>query len=502
LRNIQAFLTFIFLQKISMTKILKTLFLCFSAMVCFAQNDTIPLTATKVSAAMERTLFIKNIKISGNKHTKNNVIVREMSLKAGDTVHLYNLMPRMQRDERLLMNLSLFNWAKLNATDWKTDQTAAGIDSISLSVDLEESLAFYPVPVAEIADRNFYIWLNDYKAALWRVNWILKLTHFNVTGRGDRLAALIQFGYSDKFQLTYRSPYLDKAGTMRATVSGFYARAREVQADTRGSKQVFLLTDNEYPLTRYRATAELSIRPAYRAEHIIGAKYFYNAITDTLNKTNQQFFDGQKTQQYAQLSYNFRHDTRDIRPYPGHGHLLNTRLEYDGLGSGGSPNRLAAEAEYWQYFSAGSRWTFETGGNVHTTLTAAAIPFYNRHGLGYTDEQYIRGYDKYVLDGQDWAFAKASARYKFMEFTYDFGEMMPIKSIRYMPIRLHATVNGDAAYVRDRFFVAKNPFANRFLYGTGVGIDCRVWFENVFSFEYLINHQGERDVFFRVRIAW
>jgi outer membrane protein assembly factor BamA len=464
-----------------------------------AQSDS-SRVAQVSTPPQQRVLHIKTINISGNKHTKRSIIAREMSMKAGDTVHLYNLMPRLQRDEKLLMNLSLFNWAKLNATNWKT--SSAGIDTIDINVEIDEALAFYPVPIAEIADRNFYVWLNQYNASLARVNWIVKLTHFNVTGRADRLAALIQFGYSDKYQLTYRSPYLDKAGTLRATVSGFYARSREVQADTRESKQFFLRTDDQYPLVRYRATADISFRPAYRAEHIFGTKYFYNAITDTVNKVNQQFFEGKNEQQYAQLSYTFRHDTRDIRPYPGHGHILTARTEYDGLGSIGAPNRLAAEAEFYQYFSAGKRWTFETGANVHATLAATNIPFYNRHGLGYTDDQYIRAYDKYVLDGQDWAYAKMSARYKFLDFQYDFGEIMPIKSIRYMPVRLYATLNGDGAYVRDRYFPQNNPFSNRFLYGTGVGLDCRIWFENVFSFEYLVNHRGERDLYFRVKIAW
>ena len=484
----------------------KSKLLIFSALLillktaCFAQSDSSRLSKPTAPVA-QRILFIKNINVSGNKHTKRSIIVREMSMKAGDTVHLYNLMPRLQRDEKLLMNLSLFNWAKLNATNWTTDKNG-GADTIDINVELDEALAFYPVPIAEIADRNFYVWLNQYNASLARVNWILKLTHFNVTGRADRLAALVQFGYSDKYQLTYRTPYLDKANTLRATVSGFYARSREVQADTRESKQVFLRTDDQYPLVRYRATADIAFRPAYRAEHIFGAKYYYNAITDTVNNRNNTFFDGYKTQQYTQLSYTFRHDTRDIRPYPGHGHIFTGRTEYDCLGSVGAPNRLAAEAEFYQYFSAGRRWTFETGANVHATLAAAAIPFYNRHGLGYTDDQYIRGYDRYVLDGQDWGYAKASARYKFLDFQYDFGEIMPIKSIRYMPVRLYATLNGDAAYVRDRYFPQNNPFANRFLYGTGVGVDCRIWYENVFSFEYLVNHRGERDLFFRVKIAW
>jgi outer membrane protein assembly factor BamA len=478
--------------------LLNLFFLLLSANICFAQTDTIN---TKTVPTVKRVLYIKNIKISGNKRTKNSIIEREMSLKAGDTLDLYQLMPRMQRDEKLLMNLSLFNWAKINATNWTTSRTNT-TDSIDIAVELDEALAFYPVPVAEIADRNFYVWLNQYHAALSRVNWIVKLTHFNVTGRADRLAALIQFGYSDKYQLTYRSPYLDKAGTMRATVSGFYARSREVQADTRESKQFFLRTDDQYPLTRYRATADLSIRPAYRAEHIVGLKYFYNTITDTVNRANPNFFDGEKMQQYAQLNYTFRHDTRDIRPYPGHGHILTARTEYEGFGGKGAPNRLAAEVEFYQYTSAGKRWTFETGANIHATLASASLPFYNRYGLGYTDDQYIRGYDRYVLDGQDWAYAKASARYKFLEFQYDFGTIMPIKSIRYMPVRLYATLNGDAAYVRDRYFPQNNPFANRMLYGSGVGLDCRIWFENVFSFEYLMNHRGEHDLFFRVKIAW
>jgi outer membrane protein assembly factor BamA len=437
-------------------------------------------------------LHIRKVAISGNGATKLYIVTREMSMKAGDTVHLANLANRLRRDEQLLMNLSLFNSAKFNVTNWQND-------SLDVTVALDEALALYPVPFAELADRNPYVWWNQYHHSLNRINFILKVIHFNLTGNADRLSVLAQAGYSQKLQLSYRTPYLDKKQTIRANIGTFYSRQREVQADTRDSKQFFVRTDNSYPLERWRASADLTYRKGYNIEQGIGVTYYNNKIADTVLRLNPQFFSGQRQQQYISLGYWFKHDTRDIRPYPAHGHVFNLWTGYDGFGSIGAPNRWSAEAEIWQYFAIGKKTSVETALQVHKTLWATQIPYYNRVGLGYGD--YIRGYDSYVQDGQDWVFAKAAVRTNLIDYMYDFGTVMPIKSIRYMPVRVYATWSVDGAYVRDAA-PTFNPLANRIIYGGGPGIDVRLYFENTFSIEYLVNHKGERDLFVRFKVAF
>ena len=477
------------------THLLKLFFLGASLLPCtllIAQSEAVDSTQKTV------VLHVRAIRIEGNKHTKEYVLRREMSMAEGDTLHLNSLMKRMKRDEELLMNTSLFNWAKINVQNWQHD-------TIDLSVKVDEAMYFYPVPFAELADRNFDEWWNRQGRALWRINWQLKLTHYNLTGNNDRLTGNFQLGYSQKAQVSYRTAYLDKNQTVRATLSAFYARNREVQTITRESRQVFLRNDDDYPLQRWRATTEFAYRPRqnYTLTHSLTASYFNHTITAAVRDSNAAFFNGELAQQFASLAYTIADDTRDVRPYPYKGHSFWTALSYDGLiADNGSPKQITLESSFFQYFHTGDRISYELGARAFATLWAdRRVPYYNIDGLGYSNA-YARGYDGYVQDGQNWVLAKASVRYKFLDFVYDFGKMMPITQIRKMPTRAYFTLSSDAAYVQDRYYTNRNPFVNRWLYGGGPGIDIRIYFENTFSMEYLINHVGERNLFVRIKTAF
>ncbi len=469
---------------------------------CLAQNDSIPNGKSQkgVVANEEMVLHVRSVVLAGNKITKNYVLLREMSIQVGDTLHLSNLTRRLQRSEQLLMNTSLFNSAKVTVDmeNWRKD-------SIDLQVNVDEAMYFYPVPLADLADRNFEEWWNRQNHAFWRVNWQLKLMHYNLTGNNDRLTGNFQVGYSEKAYLNYRTPYLNKSQTLRATIGAFYARNREVQSRTRGSRQIFLRNDDVYPLLRWRASAELAYRPRNNANimHTLSIGYLNHSITQLVRDSNPNFFNGELQQRFATANYGISHDTRDVRPYPYKGHSFFANLTYDGfLGDAGSPKQFTAEASFFQYFHTGDKISYELGVRGFATLwSGQRVPFYNIDGLGY-GSAYIRGYDGYVQDGQNWLMTKASVRYKFLDFTYDWGKMMFIKQIRKMPTRAYFTLSSDAGYVNDSYYAQSNPLVNRVIYGAGPGLDIRIYFENTFSIEYLINHLGEKHFFVRVKTAF
>ncbi|MEY4927473.1 MAG: hypothetical protein RI894_1909, partial [Bacteroidota bacterium] len=330
------------------------LFCLFMPYFLFAQTDS----------TQNSILHIRTITVEGNKITREYVVRREVSMREGDTVHFANLMTRMKRDEQFLMNTSLFNWAKINVKNWRND-------SIDLDIKVDEAMYFYPVPFAELADRNFDEWWNHQNHELWRVNWQLKLTHYNLTGNNDRLAGNFQIGYSQKAQVSYRTPYLNKGQTVRATLSAFYARNREVQTITRNSRQIFLRNDDDYPLLRWRGYAEFAYRPRNdnNIMHSLTAGYNNHTITPIVRDSNNAFFNGELVQRFATLAYNLSHDTRDVRPYPYKGHSFWTTLSYDGiLADAGSPKQITAEASWFQYFHTGDKISYELGAHAFATL--------------------------------------------------------------------------------------------------------------------------------------
>ena len=152
-------------------------------------NDTIP-------------FVIGEIYITGNKKTKPYIIERELSFKRGDTVNLPELVKAFHEGHDNLINTHLFNDVVVYLKGFRGYVA-------DVEIDVKERWYIFPVPYFVPVDRNLAAWSEkDY--SLSRVNYGLKYTHFNFTGRNDNLMAWLITGYSQQVQLAYTNPYVDK----------------------------------------------------------------------------------------------------------------------------------------------------------------------------------------------------------------------------------------------------------------------------------------------------
>jgi len=106
------------------------------------------------------TVFIKEILIIGNKKTKSSIILRELPFSRNESV--YNLDSVLIRCKENLMNIGLFNFVDINYI--KESPTTALI-----YISVSERWYLWPMPVFELADRNFNEWAQ--KKDLSRTNY-------------------------------------------------------------------------------------------------------------------------------------------------------------------------------------------------------------------------------------------------------------------------------------------------------------------------------------------
>lgn len=102
---------------------------------------------------------IDTIVIDGNRRTKPQVILREITFAAGDTIAFDELMEKMEVSRNHLMNIGLFNEVILNIKSWEEE-------SIIVSVSVKERWYTFPVPALDLYDRNLNVWLVDHNASL------------------------------------------------------------------------------------------------------------------------------------------------------------------------------------------------------------------------------------------------------------------------------------------------------------------------------------------------
>ena len=436
---------------------------------------------------------IKSIDISGNKKTKSALILRELDFKMGDSVAIGDLTERLQRNEGLLMNTGLFNSVKINIREWDTDRRL-----INLSVEVAESWYIFPIPIFTLADRNFNQWWTEHNRSLKRVNYGLRFVYVNFTGNKDNLKLHLQSGYTRKLLLQYERPYFNRRKTLGMTGRFFFDHRREYVFETRFNRQQFYPNADQINFRSTKGIISLHYRPRVQTFHDLLFKYEHNKVTDGILDLNKAFFNGNTTLQFIEMTYSFRRERRDNRFYSLKGNYLEGEIQKEGLGIFNDLNKLNTSLLYAHYVPISGGVNLELRAKVKREWTRKQHPYYGLQALGF-GEDFIRGYELYVVDGTDFLLSKNALRFKLFDRTFDLKKKMPLRTYRILPIALWISLNADVGIVNNYLFNQENPFNNRWLFGKGIGLDLVLYQKYVFQIEYSINHLNEKGLFLNVR---
>lgn len=433
-------------------------------------------------------VIITSITLEGNKHTKDKIVFRELNFKIGDTLPLSSYQEILDRNEVLLANSGLFTEAEFTVVEQLEND-------LKLHLKLKEDWYIFPIPVFELADRNFNVWWVEFNHSLQRVNYGLYFYHKNLTGNKDFLKTVTLGGYTQKLNIEYQFPYLDKKQTTGLFFDILYARNREIPYTTLDNKLTFQQNVDTFMLRRFRTGIGLNYQPRIKSRHEARLFFWQHRIPDIALKLNNNFFNPGETQQrFFVFSYRFIFDDRDYRPYPTDGGILHLKATKEGLGVFNDLNTLYLSARYARYFPISKKWSGELIGKGRVSAINSAIPYYNSRALGY-DKDFLRGYEYYVVDGQDYAYGKASLRYQMLDLELNFGKLALIEAFKKIPLKVYLTLNTDHGYVNNPRFSDTNSFANDYLRSYGVGLDFLVYYSRVIELEYSVNHLGERGFF-------
>lgn len=454
---------------------------------------------TPAIGQQENYVTVRQINIEGNKKTRDYIILRELSFQVGDTINVTELPRVLERSENNLKNTVLFNNVVVNVFEWDTD-----LDVIDVRIEVREAWYIYLVPIAELADRNFNVWWNEFNGSLKRVNLGARFTHLNLTGNLDRLKILAQFGFTPKYEIEYAFPYLNKSKTLGASIGFLHSTNKELGYNIGDNLLLFTASDDERVLfRRNRLRSSLVYRPNIYAFHEFQAEFHQNRadalIADTLNR--DFFLDSRLEQSFVSLSYQFRYDERDLQIYPMEGLAFELRIEKLGIGIWNDIDMLVVYPSFTKYIRPHPRISLGTSLRGKVSILRDRPPFYQNGGLGYGND-FVRGYELYVVNGQDFFLAKNSAKYRLVETSINLGKWMFIEQFRIMPLRIFFTLNFDAGYANELYYAGGNTFSNRWLYGGGPGIDFILYNNFLFQLELSANHLGEVGLFLHNSVAF
>ncbi len=464
----------------------------FAAILVFL-SVALALTAQSDSLSL---LEVSNIDVIGHARTRKSFILRELNVRIGDRIPREQLQQVLDYNELRLLNTKVFNWVEISAEPYDK------LNRISICIDGTEPNYYGFVPLVELADRNFNVWWRDNNHSLRRINLGGYLKHNNVLGHGDPVRLLIQFGYTNKYELVYGLPFANRAKTLGFEVQFMYSRSKEVNYASVANRQMFHFDPQEFQYYRRRLTLQMRYKPRNLNSFLFRTEYHLNSISDTVARhLNTEFFgNSQRQQRYTTLAASYEHDERDIRPYPLQGTLFRAEVKQTGLPEIDAVNLTQLTTTYRRYRSFNPDLSYEADFSGRITAFRKRPPFVNYRALGYF-EHFVRGYEYYVMDGLDYALLKQSLRYRIWKRpVFIPAKVMPIRGLRSHPLRTFVAANFDLGFVNDPYLRAEHALNNRPLLGYGLGLDFVYRYNTVVRLEISRNDLGETGYFLHVGV--
>lgn len=425
-------------------------------------------------------VFIRALNLSGNKKTKQNIIEREYAIQEGMMYKPRDLFKRIRQTKEQLMNTTLFVTVEISIDTILPDE-------LDINIIVRERWYLIPVPYFKIVDRNWNVWINDYKASLDRVEFGAKVTHNNMTGRNDKLNVYLVGGYSQQVALNYSRPYFDSK-LRQGYTSGFQlSRTREVNYATDSNRQQFYALP-EFARNYMKAELGYTYRKGSQMRSSLKVSYNKDKMDSAIIALNPNMFgNGRTTAEFVDVLANYQFLNVDYIPYPLRGWMVDLyalqRI------SGTIPmTQIGGKMQSAWRFAHKSYLNFQ---GAFAITFADEVPYYNSRMLGYRS-LYMQGLEYYVADGTWAGMLRTTLRREVLNFT--IRNAFRSKSHSQIPFSFFLKGYGNIgyAYAKDP---GNNYMNNQLLRTAGFGLDVKTVYDIVFKLEYSFNQFGEKGFF-------
>jgi outer membrane protein assembly factor BamA len=429
-------------------------------------------------------LVVDRFSIEGNRVTKENIILRELTFAIGDTIPKRQIFSELATSRNNLQNTLLFNFVYM-------DFMPEG-DRIEVRIRVVERWYIWPIPIFEHAERNLPSWLRD--PEFERLNYGAWLNWNNFRGRREMLQLKVRLGYKEQYALTYSKPNLDKDQKHGIEVSLNSFRQREVILETVGNEPVFLEDDGDYLSTSINPVISYTYRPGLYLRH--RATLGYNYLLFGADSVREEYLGGTKDwMDWFSIAYSLSYDNRDYQIYPLDGNFFRISLLRRGLG-------IISDFDYGKSYLTlvGShhrkiidRLYYENAMKLRLT-NDEDLPYLFRQALGF--DTFLRGFEYYLIDGNSYIISANNLKYNLLPKKTFNLPLIPWEQFNKIHFSLYSNLFFDFAYVDGNFFnVNGNDLTNKFLFSTGLGFDLLSYYDQVYRLEFTLNSLGEFGVF-------
>lgn len=431
----------------------------------------------------DTTFAIKEIAIAGAKRTRKSTILRELPFHAGESYPLPEIIKKLEEAKRQLMNTNLFRNVVVYLNGLQNQQ-------VHVKVEVEEKWYFWPQPFVRLANGTFSQW-NERGRRLSDLNYGIKLTQYNFSGRGDKAHVHLTSGYTKKIALQYQGFYFDKALKWSGSINLAHGKNRELNYTTVDNKLLSVKNSNGYLSEFFQASFDIGYRPAIKTRHLFSAGYNANRIGDTVTKLNENYSPSDNTYAYPYLSYGVSFTDYDFNPYPTRGRYADASIFKAGINSA---------LNLWQFSAKGVNY-WPVGKKGYFSLKLAGMiklpfkqPYITQQFLGYGDA-FLQGYENYFVDGVAGGYSKQTIGFNVINTKIPMPNNKWFKNLKTVPFKVYLKAYTNEGYAHNPNETLRNELNNKMLYSTGIGLDIIAFTDLIFKFEWSFNQLGQNAIY-------
>lgn len=443
------------------------------------------------------SVIISGFQFEGLEKTKEWYLIREIRYDLGTKVAYSDLSKAIQFIESDLRKTNLFTKIDVSPKLSFDENTY-----VLFFIEVHENWYIFPSIIAELADRNFNVWWNDFNHSLKRINLGLAVQHINFRGIGDKISLKYHFGYTRRAEARYFVPALGSKSKIGIGGGVFYTEFKETPVLNEGDKQVFV-KDGEKPLF-YKREIGLSLR--YKRNKFwtidLRTNHHRNSIDKQLALANPDFFLGGDTKQnYTLVGISLSYFNLDHILRPTRGYKIDWTLRQTGIPGIEKLHITSLSKTIKTSTQLSSRINLESAASLKWTINTKKQPYNLYKGLGYSDTN-ISGYELYVVDGKDYFYLNNQFRLFLKSYGWKFFRILPSEPILRIKTDIDLALQLNLAYVNDPFYYQGNDLVNRLLYSSGIGLNFTVNDLVEFNAFYSVNHRGDHGLYFHTRKAF
>ncbi len=442
-----------------------------------------------LSVYADEYYHVYNVYITGNKITRDKVILQELNIKPNDSILKSETQVILQKARNRIYNLELFNEVKVTLQKRSIDTNLVIIDVI-----VTERWYIWPVPVFELRDRNLNIWWQH--KSLKRVTYGITGGVENFRGRNETVGISLTQGYSKAAIFFYDVPNLNYKHRIGFNFLCSYSERKEVVYSTAEGKEQFFRQKTQ--ASRFYRGIRLDFSKRITLLRKLDGYIHYRnfSVSDSVLMLNSMYLLRKKYLNYLKMGIKYTDNHVDILEYPLKGyfytieatdlgilsntfHAVKFKLNYQLYG------RLSGKRHFWKYEG------------LFSGITAKNLPFEEYIFMGY--DHVIRGNEYYVQQGHANTLHSLEYRYVIMKRRLYPMKWIPIRQFRDLPWAMYFTTFYDIGYTYSRINV-NNPMNNRWLYGYGAGLNILAPYGTVIKVDRSWNQYNESAWYITVKV--